>query len=101
MAFDLHGGRDAVELFGHIFANALQTGSAGADLLIFGQIRDDHNAWQMIGQRFAATFKLGVGRDIQSEATTEHQANGRSQRGQSEQERNRRQNNWTLIGCQT
>jgi hypothetical protein len=46
MALHLHDGRDVVELFGDFFADALQAGPAGADLLVFGQIVDDFDARQ-------------------------------------------------------
>lgn len=64
MAFDLHDGRNVVELFGDFFADALQTGPAGADLLVFGQVVDDFDARQMIRQGLAPPLCPGVGRDL-------------------------------------
>jgi len=64
MALDLYDGRNVVELFGDLFADALQAAPAGADFLVFGQIVDDFDARQVIRQRLAPTLNSGVGRDL-------------------------------------
>ncbi len=64
MALHLHDGRDVVELFGDLFADAFQTSSVGADFLILRQIVDDFDARQVIRQRLASPLCSGVGRDL-------------------------------------
>lgn len=64
MAFHLHDGRDVVELFRDLFADALEADPAGANLLVLGQVVDDLDARQMVRKRLAPPLGPGVGRDF-------------------------------------
>jgi hypothetical protein len=63
MAEHLHPGRDVVELFAGLFADAAQHRPAGTPFLIFRNVVQDLDAGQIRRQRLAAALFTGVCRD--------------------------------------